>query len=143
MKSCLRKMLKPSLILWLIVLWREYKFHKWLLLNGSGRNGKGVTTNLVTALLGKQNVSSESLQRLLGRVFSPAQLYGKLANIDADLSKDMLGNTGLLKKITGGDRITVEKKFKNPFDANIVAKIIFSANEIPKTSDERTPSLPD
>ena len=76
------------------------------------------------------------LQRLLGRVFSPAQLYGKLANIDADLSKDMLGNTGLLKKITGGDRITVEKKFKNPFDANIVAKMIFSANEIPQTSDE-------
>ena len=117
-------------------LWREYKFHKWLLFNGSGRNGKGVTTNLVTAFLGKENVSSESLQRLLGRVFSPAQLYGKLANIDADLSKDMLGNTGLLKKITGGDRITVEKKFKNPFDANIVAKMIFSANVIPQTSDE-------
>ena len=38
----------------------------------------------------------------------------------------MLGNTGLLKKITGGDRITVEKKFKNPFDANVVAKLIFS-----------------
>ena len=117
-------------------LWREYKFHKWLLLNGSGRNGKGVTTNLVTTFLGKENVSSESLQRLLGRVFSPAQLYGKLANIDADLSKDMLGNTGLLKKITGGDRITVEKKFKNPFDASIVAKMIFSANVIPQTSDE-------
>ncbi len=117
-------------------LWREYKHHKWLLFNGSGRNGKGVTTNLVTALLGKENVSSESLQRLLRRDFSPAQLYGKLANIDADLSKDMLGNTGLLKKITGGDRITVEKKFKNPFDANVVAKLIFSANEIPLTSDE-------
>jgi putative DNA primase/helicase len=117
-------------------LWREYKHHKWLLFNGSGRNGKGVTTNLVTALLGKENVSSESLQRLLRRDFSPAQLHGKLANIDADLSKDMLGNTGLLKKITGGDRITVEKKFKNPFDANIVAKLIFSANEVPKTSDE-------
>ena len=117
-------------------LWRDYPFHKWLLFNGSGRNGKGVTTNLLIRLLGQDNVSTESLQRVLDRPFSAAQLYGKLANIDADLSKDSLGNTGLLKKMTGNDILTVEKKFKNPFQFKNHAKFSFSANESPITTDE-------
>ena len=117
-------------------LWRDFPFHRWLLFNGSGRNGKGVTTNLLIGLLGRENVSTESLQRLLDRPFSAAQLYGKLANIDADLSKEGLKNTGILKKITGNDIITVEKKFKNPFQFRNHAKLIFSANQIPITFDE-------
>ena len=46
-------------------LWRDFPFHKWLLFNGSGRNGKGVTTNLITAFLGRDNISNETLERLL------------------------------------------------------------------------------
>ena len=32
-------------------LWRDLPYHKWLLFNGSGRNGKGVTTNIIERLL--------------------------------------------------------------------------------------------
>lgn len=117
-------------------LWRGFPFHRWLLLNGSGRNGKGVTTELITRFLGRQNVSSESLHRLLDRTFAVAKLFGKLANIDADLSSEALKHTGLLKKLTGGDRIPAEDKFKPLFDFNNYAKLIFSANKIPITPDE-------
>ena len=117
-------------------LWRGFPFHRWLLFNGSGRNGKGVTTYLITRFLGQKNVSSETLHRLLDRTFAGAKLFGKMANIDADLSGDALKDTGLLKKLTGGDRIPAEDKFKPLFDFNNHAKLIFSANKIPKTPDE-------
>ena len=117
-------------------LWRGFPFHRWLLFNGSGRNGKGVTTYLITRFLGQKNVSSETLHRLLDRPFASAKLFGKMANIDADLSSDALKDTGLLKKLTGGDRIPAEDKFKPLFDFDNHAKLIFSANKIPKTPDE-------
>jgi P4 family phage/plasmid primase-like protien len=117
-------------------LWRGLPFHKYLLLNGSGRNGKGSLLRIIRCFLGSQNVSSESLHRLLENRFATAQLYGKLANIDADLSKESLKNTGLLKKLTGGDAISAEKKFMPPFTFVNYAKLIFSANEIPQTNDE-------
>lgn len=55
-------------------LWREFPYHRWLLFNGSGRNGKGVTTNLITKLLGVKNVSSETLDRLLENRFASGNL---------------------------------------------------------------------
>lgn len=68
--------------------------------------------------------------------FATAELYGKLANIDADLSKKALKNTGILKKLTGGDYIPTEKKFRSPFQFVSNTKLLFSANEIPITEDE-------
>ncbi len=117
-------------------LWRGFPFHKWLLLNGSGRNGKGVTTELITRFLGRDNVSNETLHRLLDNHYASANLFGKLANIDADLSSEALRETGILKKLTGGDDIPGEFKFKTAFHFKNYAKLIFSANIIPKTPDE-------
>ena len=45
-------MLIQFLISWLIALWREMKFHKLLLLNGEGRNGKGTLCKVITRFLG-------------------------------------------------------------------------------------------
>jgi phage/plasmid-associated DNA primase len=40
-----------------------------------------------------------SLHGLLENRFAAAELYGKLANIDADMSKEALKNTGIVKKL--------------------------------------------
>ena len=64
------------------------------------------------------------------------QLYGKLANIDADLSSEGLKNTGVIKKLTGGDPIYAEFKFKPGFHFINHAKPLFSANDIPVTPDQ-------
>ena len=117
-------------------LWRAFPYHRWLLFNGSGRNGKGVTTNLIAHLLGVKNVSSETLHRLLDNKFASGNLYGKMANIDADLSSQALKQTGLLKKITGADEIPGEFKFKPAFFFRNHAKLIFSANTMPISPDE-------
>jgi hypothetical protein len=57
-------------------LYRDLPFHKWLLLNGGGRNGKGTTLTLITKFLGTDNVSNETLERLTGvDKFATAGLY--------------------------------------------------------------------
>ncbi len=117
-------------------LWRGFPFHKYLLFNGSGRNGKGVTIAIFKKLLGQENIAAESLMRLLTNNFASAKLFRKMANIDADLSNEALKNTGLLKKLTGDDDIPAEEKYKPAFHFKNYAKLIFSANQIPKTPDE-------
>lgn len=121
-------------------LWRGFPFHKYLVFVGSGRNGKGVMTEIIKRLLGTKNVSGESLQQILTNRFATARLYGKLANVDADLSKEALRNTGVLKKLTGGDLIRAEERFKPPFDYVNYTKLILSANQLPETEDE-TPAF--
>jgi P4 family phage/plasmid primase-like protien len=117
-------------------LWRDYKYANWLLFNGYGHNGKSILLNLIEKFLGKENTSSESLERLLNERFAPASLYQKLANIDADVSGDILiKNTGVIKKLTGNDESPGEFKYKTPFKFRNFAKLIFSCNEIPKTDD--------
>ncbi len=117
-------------------LWRELRFHKLLLFNGSGRNGKGVTTQLITRFLGRHNVSNETLHRILENRFASAKLFGKMANVDADMSSQALKHTGILKMLTGGDDVPAEHKFKPAFSFQNYAKLIFSANVIPQTPDE-------
>lgn len=72
----------------------------------------------------------------MNKTFSTSKLYGKLANIHADLSNEALRDTGILKMLTGGDPIPAEEKFKTPFWFIYKGKLLFSANEIPKTPDE-------
>jgi putative DNA primase/helicase len=117
-------------------LWREMKFHKLLLLNGEGRNGKGTLCKLITCFLGRENVSSESLDQLLNGRFSPSQLNRKLVNIDADTSKEISKKLGILKKLTGDDMISAEEKFKSPFNFVNHAKLIQVTNKLPEIKED-------
>jgi hypothetical protein len=97
-------------------LWRSYKFNFWMLFNGAGLNGKSVLLMLIERFFGKDNVSGETLDRLLHERFAAANLFQKMANIDADGSPDVIfNNTGILKKLTGNDLHAGEFKYKKPF----------------------------
>jgi putative DNA primase/helicase len=117
-------------------LWPEMKFHKLLILNGEGRNGKGTLCKLITKFLGKDNVASESIDQLLGGRFSSSQLNRKLVNIDADVSKEISKKTGILKKLTGNDMISAEEKYKPPFTFVNYAKLILVCNELPEIKED-------
>jgi putative DNA primase/helicase len=117
-------------------LWPEMKFHKLLILNGEGRNGKGTLCKLITYFLGGENVSGESLDQLLNGRFSPSQLYGKLVNIDADTSKEIAKKLGILKKLTGNDMISAEEKFKSSFNFVNHAKLIQVTNNLPEIKED-------
>jgi P4 family phage/plasmid primase-like protien len=108
---------------------------KAILLLGEGGNGKSTFLAGLTKFLGPTNVSGVSLHRLGADRFAGAQLYGKLANICADLPSGHLKDTAIFKSITGGDSLPVEEKFRPSFDYIPFARLLFSANRPPNTCD--------
>ncbi len=102
---------------------------------GSGNNGKSTLLGILADLLGPDAVSSETLQRLSMTRFATANLWGKLANIAADIPSAPLHHSGIFKMLTGGDILTGERKFRDAFSFVNGAKLIFSANELPRVDD--------
>ena len=117
-------------------LYRKYFIHKAFMFVGSGWNGKSTLLALFEAFLGKENVSSVSLQEISEDRFSKAELYEKLANIVADLPPKALKDTGDFKRLVGEDTVRAQRKFREPFKFENYAKFIFSCNQLPMTTDE-------
>lgn len=113
---------------------KNYSIQKWFMFLGEGSNGKGTLLSTLRTFLGAENISAVELQEF-EKPFSIAELYGRLANIVGDLSAKELYHSGRLKSLTGGDLLLAEKKFQNPFNFVNHAKLIYSANELPKTFD--------
>ncbi|MBA7693119.1 hypothetical protein ES703_101695 [subsurface metagenome] len=65
-----------------------------------------------------------------------ADLFGKLANIYADIPSTKMSHVGLFKMLTGGDTIGAEKKFRDRFSFNNTARLIFSTNKPPKVDED-------
>jgi putative DNA primase/helicase len=117
-------------------LYRTAKYEKAGMFCGIGDNGKGTLIKLFERFLGDQNVSHASIQELNNDRFAIADLHGKLANVCADLKAEKLTNTGTFKMLVSGDTIRAQKKHGQPFDFRNTSKQIFSANEIPESSDQ-------
>ena len=116
-------------------LYHDYTYQNWFLLHGEGSNGKSKLLGLIGNFLGRENVSSIGLQELDQR-FAAVNLFGKSANIVADLGSGDLKRTSTLKKLTGGDLINAEPKFKDAFGYYNFAKLIYSCNTVPLTEDK-------
>jgi len=110
----------------------DYTIQKAFLLNGSGLNGKGTLGRLMISFLGEENKSSESLKALNTDKYSSSNLYGKLANIDMDLTNEAVNDDTMFKKLTGGDKIPAERKFQNRFEFYNLARLFFGCNDIPQ-----------
>jgi putative DNA primase/helicase len=116
-------------------LYQRYLFHIAAMLLGNGKNGKSTLLSLIKEFLGENNVSHQSLQSLCNNRFACAELYGKLANICADIPNTPLVQTGNFKTLTGGDPVSAEKKYRDFFTFTNKAKLLFSCNQVPETKD--------
>jgi uncharacterized protein DUF5906 len=52
-----------------------------------------------------------------------------------DHPSEHLASTSTFKEITGGDKLVGERKFCDSFEVSIVARLVFSANHLPRSSD--------
>lgn len=108
---------------------------KAFMLCGSGANGKSSFLSLTIALLGDENVSRVAIQDFSESRFRTADLHGKLANINPDLPARGLQQTDVFKSIVCGEPVVVERKNGHPFDLKPTARLLFGANELPKSKD--------
>ena len=114
------------------------KAQKSFVLVGAPNAGKSTLLAVVQEiLLGSENVSNIPWQNLADR-FNKAELFGKLANIFADLPTKSIDDNGMFKAITGEDYITAERKNKDPFSFRPYARLLFSCNDIPRNYGDRS-----
>ena len=111
---------------------------KCFIIVGKGGAGKSVLLRVLNELLlGKENVSNVAWQALSDR-FKTAELFGKWANICAELPTKGIEDNGIFKALVGEDYLTVEKKNKNPFSFQPYARLLFSCNSIPKNYGDKS-----
>jgi putative DNA primase/helicase len=114
------------------------KAQKAFVLVGAPNAGKSTLLSIIQeVLLGAENVANIPWQSL-GDRFYKAELFGKLANMFADLPSKAIDDGGWFKALTGEDYITAERKNKDPFSYRPYARLLFSCNEIPKNYADRS-----
>lgn len=114
------------------------KAQKSFVFVGAPNAGKSTLLSIAQeVLLGSENVSNIPWQSL-GDRFNKAELFGKLANIFADLPSKNIDDGGMFKALTGEDYITAERKNKDPFSFRPYARLLFSCNEIPRNYSDRS-----
>ena len=114
------------------------KAQKSFVFVGAANAGKSTLLSVAQEiLLGADNVSNVPWQGL-GDRFNKAELFGKLANIFADLPTKNIDDSGMFKALTGEDYITAERKNKDPFSFRPYARLLFSCNEIPRNYGDRS-----
>jgi putative DNA primase/helicase len=111
---------------------------KAFMLYGVGSNGKSVFLALLESLIGKENTSAESLQKLEFDKYRPVKLFGKRINICGDIPDIKMQKSENFKKLTSGfDLIDGENKYQDPFTFKNTAKLVFSANDIPEGKKDK------
>ncbi|MET7001069.1 DNA primase family protein [Chitinophaga defluvii] len=111
------------------------KLEKTLLLFGSGANGKSVFFEIVNALLGKENVSSYSLQSLTNET---GYFRAKLANMLVNYASEINGHleAAIFKQLVSGEPVEARLPYGEPFTLTHYAKLIFNCNELPRDVEQ-------
>ncbi|EDO1223657.1 hypothetical protein K2V03_002135 [Listeria innocua] len=112
----------------------ETRAHKLLLNYGTGSNGKSTLFKILQSIIGKDNVSSSSF-RDMATDFGLEPLLAKKCNISNESGSDFL-NSELLKSISSGDSVTVNRKNKEAIRQILPIKLIFIVNQLPLIKDE-------
>lgn len=117
--------------------YRRNEMGKAFILTGDKNNGKSTFLDMVTEMLGEDNISALDLKEL-GDRFNVSMMFGKMANIGDDIGDDFLqgSQVSIFKKIVTGNRIKAERKGQDPFEFNPFIKLLFSANDIPRMKDK-------
>ena len=114
---------------------RNYQFKKAIIFVGQGDTGKTTLLEVIDFMLGKENISAVSLQKMTSDRFAAAHMFEKHGNLVDELSAKDIVDTGNFKIATGGGSISGEYKFGNQFSFNNFSKLTFACNKIPDVKD--------
>ena len=110
------------------------KIEKAPILYGQRDTGKSTTLDVYKALLGAENISTETLAALTKTDYTGdyarARLDGKLVNIASDVSKK-ISDEGLTKTLISREAVSARHPHGKGFDMRDYARLVFAMNELP------------
>lgn len=108
-------------------------------LYGPGNTGKSAIANMIAEIIGWENVAELGLEQLTDK-FTTAELEGKKINICGETDDTPSRQTKVIgatiKKLSDGQRITVQKKYGHPYQMRNTAKLLFCTNSPPDFGDD-------
>ncbi len=125
---------------WLAALVRGIELQIFLVLIGRGGSGKGTFQRLCMALIGIGNAAICSLRDLEENRFETAKLYGKRLCMVNEAGKHG-GALNMLKAITGGDHIPLERKHVQQSGSFVFGGLVLMATNEQVTSSDATSGL--
>ena len=116
------------------------ELQKFLEVVGQGGTAKSTLVRLLIALIGESNTVSSDLEKLENNGFETAMLYGKRLVVISDSSR-YGRDVSVLKAITGGDPIRLERKHKQQQNSFIFRGAVIIASNEPIQSCDYTSGL--
>lgn len=114
----------------------HFSVHRYLLLIGSGRNGKSTLLKMLDKLL-KGNVSYVARQAMASGSTTLLDLNGKLANIVFDGQRKFITDSGIEKSIIVGEQIAVRPLYESTaVNVSTNALFIEGLNHEPMSADK-------
>jgi putative DNA primase/helicase len=114
---------------------KNCRMQKIFIFFGEGNNGKSTLLRVITSFIGHGNYTTLSLQDL-EKTFRPAELENKLVNLGDDIPATTIKDSSLLKSISSGENVLVERKNKDPFILRNYATLIYTTNKMPHVNDK-------
>ncbi len=116
------------------------KLEKVAVLYGSGANGKSVFFEVITMMMGKDNLSFKGLGDICMKGDKGnnhrAELESKLINYASELNPQG-ADIEIFKALVSGEPVSARRLYKDVYTFSNNAKLIFNANKLP-TETERT-----
>ena len=110
------------------------KLEKALILYGDGRNGKSVFFDIISALLGSQNISSYSIDALCEPSgYYRAMIANKLLNYSSEFGNKIEADR--FKQLCSGEQTEARLPYGDPFLITNYAKLAFNCNTLPKDTE--------
>ena len=106
------------------------KLEKVPVLFGSGANGKSVVADVLTAVLGRENVSGYSLKLLTQNENARAGLQDKLLNISSEIGG--IADSDVFKLLASGEPISAKILYADLYTMRDYARLFCNANELPR-----------
>lgn len=114
---------------------KNLKLEKALILYGSGANGKSVFFEVVSALIGSENICNYSLQNLTKYdSYQRAELTNKLLNYASEINGKL--EASIFKQLVSGEPVEARQIYGKPFVMRDYGKLMFNCNELPKEVEQ-------
>lgn len=110
----------------------DTKQQKFLVIEGEGGAGKSVVLNVLSGLVGEENVSHVPVE-VFGERFQLTATVDMLLNIAPEVGDGVRIAEGPLKQFTGGDRMTFERKGLPHFQAYPTARLRTASGGAPRS----------